>query len=193
MQTRGAIIRQSPGTYEVATLELDPPGADEILVKIAASGMCHSDDHVATGDMPILSYPMCGGHEGAGVVAEVGPGVKGFAEGDHVVLSFLPACGHCRWCASGMQNLCDLGATVLLGSRPDDPTSFRMSLDGQPVSQFAGVSTFSEYTTVHVNSAVKIPQGRSTGQGVSAWLRRWHRMGCRRETPRRSRSGTPSS
>jgi NDMA-dependent alcohol dehydrogenase len=158
MQTRGAIIRQSPGTYEVATLELDPPGPDELLIKIAASGMCHSDDHVATGDMPILTYPICGGHEGAGVVAEVGPGVNGFAEGDHVVLSFLPACGHCRWCASGMQNLCDLGGTVLIGSRPDDPTSFRMSLDGQPVSQFAGLATFSEYTTVHVDSAVKIPK-----------------------------------
>jgi S-(hydroxymethyl)glutathione dehydrogenase/alcohol dehydrogenase len=158
MQTRGAIIRQSPGSYEVVTLELDPPGQQELMVKMAATGLCHSDDHVATGDMPMTMYPVCGGHEGAGVVVEVGPGVTGFAEGDHVVFSFLPACGHCRFCASGMQNLCDLGAGILLGSRPDDPDSYRMRLDGQPVSQMAGLSTFSECTTVHVNSAVKIPE-----------------------------------
>jgi NDMA-dependent alcohol dehydrogenase len=158
MQTRGAILRQAPGEYEVVTLDLDHPGTGEILVKMAATGLCHSDDHVATGDMPLLTYPVCGGHEGAGVVAEVGAGVKGFAEGDHVVFSFLPACGHCRWCASGMQNLCDLGATLLLGARPDDPTSFRMHFEGQPVNQMAGLSTFSEYTTVDINSAVKIPK-----------------------------------
>jgi S-(hydroxymethyl)glutathione dehydrogenase/alcohol dehydrogenase len=157
MKTRGAIIRKAPGTYEVVDMDVDEPRHGELRVKMVASGLCHSDDHIATGDMPVGTYPLAGGHEGSGVVAQVGPGVTGFAEGDHVVFSFLPGCGRCRWCASGMQNLCDLGAMLLVGSRFNDPTSFRMHLDGQPVGQMAGLATFSEYTTVDINSAVKIP------------------------------------
>ncbi len=118
--------------------------------------MCHSDDHVATGDLPSETLPTCGGHEGSGVVVEVGPGTPGWAVGDHVVLSCLPSCGRCRWCGIGMGNLCDLGANLLRGARFDDPNSFRMSLDGQPVGQWCSISTFSEYTTVGVTSAIKI-------------------------------------
>jgi S-(hydroxymethyl)glutathione dehydrogenase/alcohol dehydrogenase len=157
MKTRTAIVRETPGQYQVVELDLEHPRQGEIMVKMAASGLCHSDDHVATGDLPVASLPLAGGHEGAGVVVEVGDAVKGFAEGDHVVFSWLPSCGHCRWCASGMQNLCDLGANLLAGSRFDDTTSFRMHLDGQPVGQLTGLATFSEYTTVDVNSAVKVP------------------------------------
>jgi S-(hydroxymethyl)glutathione dehydrogenase/alcohol dehydrogenase len=120
--------------------------------------MCHSDDHLVTGDMPVGHYPMAGGHEGAGVVTAVGPGTKGFAEGDHVVFSFLPACGKCRWCANGMSYLCDLGAGLLLGARFDDPSSFRFTTsDGTPVGQMCGLGTFAGYTTVNVESAIKIP------------------------------------
>jgi len=158
MKTRTAIVRAIPSPYEVVELDLESPGAGELMVKMVSAGLCHSDDHLATGDMPMATLPFAGGHEGAGVVVEVGNGVKGFTEGDHVVFSFLPACGHCRWCASGMQNLCDLGANLLVGSRFDDPTSFRLHLDGRPVGQMAGLSTFSEYTTVDVNSAVKVPK-----------------------------------
>jgi NDMA-dependent alcohol dehydrogenase len=101
---------------------------------------------------------MCGGHEGAGVVTGVGPNTKGFTEGDHVVFSFLPACGKCRWCASGMSYLCDLGAGLLVGARFDDLESFRISTpDGAPVGQMCGIGTFAGVTTVHVESAVKIP------------------------------------
>lgn len=156
MQTRGAIIRQTPGTYEVADLELSRPRQNELLVKMVASGLCHSDDHLAKGDLPMGVYPFCGGHEGGGIVVEVGPHTDDWQEGDHVVFSFLAGCGRCRWCATGMQNLCDRGASVLVGSRPDDPASFRMQLDGAPVAQNSGLSTFSEYTTVHVTSAVKV-------------------------------------
>lgn len=156
MKTRGAILREIPGRFEVVELDLEGPRRGEILVRVAASGMCHSDDHVATGDLPSETLPTCGGHEGAGVVVEVGPDTPGWAEGDHVVLSCLPSCGRCRWCAVGMGNLCDLAANLLRGARFEDPTSFRMSLDGRPVGQWCGISTFSEYTTVGVNSAVKI-------------------------------------
>jgi NDMA-dependent alcohol dehydrogenase len=157
MKTRASILRQSPGKYETAVLDLEGPRPDEVLVKVAASGLCHSDDHIATGDMPVPVLPIAGGHEGAGVVQEVGGAVKGIKEGDHVVFSFIPGCGRCRFCARGQQNLCDTGANMLIGSRFDDPTSFRLSLDGEPVAQMAGISTFSEYTTVDINSCVKIP------------------------------------
>ncbi|MGC8514267.1 MAG: NDMA-dependent alcohol dehydrogenase [Acidimicrobiales bacterium] len=157
MRTRGAVIAKSPGEYEVIDLELDEPRQGELMVKMAASGLCHSDDHLATGDMPAALYPFCGGHEGSGVVEKVGPGTPGFEVGDHVIFSFLPGCGRCRWCASGMQNLCDLGATLLSGARPDDPTSYRMhTVDGQPVGQMCGISTFAEHTVVNIASAVKI-------------------------------------
>ena len=157
MRTRGAVIKQAPGTYEVVDLEVDDPRQGELQVTMTASGLCHSDDHVATGDIPVGVYPFCGGHEGSGVVTAVGPHTPGFAEGDHVVFSFLPACGRCTWCARGMSNLCDLGAGLLAGSRWEDPTSFRLSMDGQPVGQMCGISTFAEVTTVAVDSAIKVP------------------------------------
>jgi S-(hydroxymethyl)glutathione dehydrogenase/alcohol dehydrogenase len=157
MRTRGAVITKAPGTYEVIDIELDEPGPGELLVKMAASGLCHSDDHIATGDLPVPVYPACGGHEGAGVVQQVGPHTLGFEVGDHVIFSFLPACGRCRWCASGHQNLCDFGARTLRGSRPGAPDSFRMHMtDGTRVAQMAGISTFAEHTTVSVHSAIKI-------------------------------------
>ena len=149
VETRGAIIRSAPGTFEVVDLVSDDPRPGELQVKMAASGLCHSDDHLATGDIPVAHYPMCGGHEGAGVVTAVGPNTKGFAVGDHVVFSFLPACGKCRWCAGGQSYLCDLGATLLMGSRPDG--SYRMFLDGQPVGQMCGISTFAEQTVISVS------------------------------------------
>jgi NDMA-dependent alcohol dehydrogenase len=159
VNTRGAIVRSAPGKFEVVDLIADDPRPGELQVELAASGMCHSDDHLATGDIPMGHYPMCGGHEGAGVVTAVGPNTKGFTEGDHVVFSFLPACGRCRWCASGLSYLCDLGAGLLVGARFDDPESFRFhTTDGTPVGQMCGLGTFAGVTTVNVESAVKIPE-----------------------------------
>ncbi|MFZ2178073.1 MAG: NDMA-dependent alcohol dehydrogenase [Rhodococcus sp. (in: high G+C Gram-positive bacteria)] len=158
MKSRGAILRQAPGKFEIVDLLVDDPRQNEIRVRMVASGLCHSDDHMATGDLPVAVYPVCGGHEGAGIVESVGPNTSGFEPGDKVIFSFLPSCGKCRWCSTGHQNLCDLGANVLVGSRWDDPTSFRLQLeDGTPVAQALGISTFSEYTTVAVDSAIKVP------------------------------------
>lgn len=154
MKTRGAIIRSAPGEWEVVELDVDEPQQGELLLKMTASGLCHSDDHVAKGDTDRTMFPMVGGHEGAGVVAAVGPNTPGWEVGDHVVTSFLPGCGRCRWCASGMQNLCDAGATLLTGARADG--SFRMKLDGQEVGQMCGISTFAEYSCVDVMSAVRV-------------------------------------
>jgi len=159
MKTRGAIVRQAPGKYEVVDLELDEPQQGELQVKMVASGLCHSDDHVATGDIPVGTYPFAGGHEGGGVVEAVGPNTPGWQVGDKVVFSFLPACGKCRWCATGHSNLCDLGAGLLAGSRWTDPESFRLHLnDGTPVGQMCGISTFCEHTVVSVDSAIKVPE-----------------------------------
>jgi NDMA-dependent alcohol dehydrogenase len=157
VNTRGAIMRSAPGQWEVVDLVVDDPQPGELQVKVAASGLCHSDDHVATGDMPVGKYPFLGGHEGAGVVTAVGPGTKGFEEGDHVVFSFLPGCGRCRYCANGQQYICDSGANLLVGSRWDDATSFRFQTsDGTDVGQMCGLGTFAEITTVDIRSTVKI-------------------------------------
>ena len=154
MRTRGAVVTQSPGKWEILDIDLDEPRQGELVVRMAASGLCHSDDHMCTGDLPPGVLPMAGGHEGSAVVAEVGPNTPGWEVGDHVVMSFLPGCGRCRWCASGMQNLCDMGANVLTGCRTDG--SFRLSIDGRPIGQAAGISTFCEHSVVDVASCVKL-------------------------------------
>jgi NDMA-dependent alcohol dehydrogenase len=158
ISTRVALVREVPGSYETATVELDDPRQGEVTVQLAASGLCHSDDHITTGDIPVALLPYVGGHEGAGVISAVGPNTPDYAVGDHVVFSFLPACGHCEFCARGLSNLCDLGISLLTGARADDPTSFRMHENGQPVGQQCGISTFAEFTTASVDSVVKIDQ-----------------------------------
>lgn len=158
MKTRAAIVRNVPSEYEIVELDLDAPRSGEIMIKMVASGLCLSDEHLTSGDFPPGTLPMCGGHEGAGEVVEVGPNTPGFAIGDHVILSSLPGCGRCRFCATGHQNLCDMSEHFLLGSRYDDPTSYRLHLDGANVGQFCGIGTFCEYTTVSVLSAVRVPK-----------------------------------
>ncbi len=154
MKTKAAVIRSAPGTWEILELDLDEPRQDELLIKMVASGLCHSDEHIAKGDLPARLYPAAGGHEGAGIVAGIGPNTSGWEIGDHVVLSFLPGCGRCRFCASSMQNLCDNGALTMAGSRLDG--SYRMTLGGEPVAQMAGIATFSQYSVVSTMSAVKV-------------------------------------
>src|SRR3974390_2347595 len=115
MKTDAAILWEMGGDWKVETIDLDPPKTGEVLVRIAASGMCHSDEHLRTGDLGGL-YPIIGGHEGAGVVEAVGPEVSGLQPGDHVVFGFVPACGKCPSCARGHSNLCDVGAELLMGA-----------------------------------------------------------------------------
>ena len=120
-----------------------------------APGLCHSDDHLVTGDMP-MNLPVVGGHEGAGVVVEVGPGVSEVAAGDHVILSFIPACGRCRACARGMSNLCDYGAAIMAGPQLDG--TFRFHGRGHDIGQMCVLGTFSEYTVVPIASVVKVDE-----------------------------------
>src|SRR4051812_31229960 len=106
MKTKGAVLWDVGGEWSVEDIEIGEPRAREVKVELAATGLCHSDDHLVSGDTP-LELPIIGGHEGAGVVVEVGAGVTDIEVGDHVVLSFIPACGKCPPCSSGHQNLCD--------------------------------------------------------------------------------------
>lgn len=153
MKTKAAVLWELKGGWEVEEVELDPPARGEVLVKLAASGLCHSDEHIRTGDLPI-QLPAVGGHEGAGVVVGVGPGVMEVTEGDPVVLSFLPGCGRCSYCARGMANLCDLGLALLLGPQLDG--TYRFHARGEDTAQMCLLGTFSEYTVVPVHSVVKI-------------------------------------
>ncbi len=155
MKSRAAVLFESPGRYEVVDVDVDEPKTSEVLVRYVASGLCHSDVHFLTGDH-VGPLPFCAGHEGAGVVEAVGPGVTSLRPGDHVVASFIPSCGRCRYCASGRMNLCQLGAHLQAGPMPDG--SYRMHLNGADLHQFLLISTFSQYAVVSENSLVKVPQ-----------------------------------
>jgi len=139
----------------VLELDLDPPKANEVLIRYVAAGLCHSDDHIRTGDMP-SRYPMVGGHEGAGIIEQVGPGVTRVKEGDHVVCSFIPSCGTCRWCSTGQQNLCDLGATILDGCLLDG--TYRFHHDGEDIGGMCMLGTFSQYSVISEHSCVAVDE-----------------------------------
>ncbi|MFC7404716.1 NDMA-dependent alcohol dehydrogenase [Georgenia alba] len=153
--TTKAVVCRAPATpWELTELELDPPKANEVRVKIHAAGLCHSDDHIQKGDAP-MRMPVVGGHEGAGVVESVGPGVTRVEVGDHVVFSFIPACGKCRYCSTGRQNLCDEGKNAGVGVLADG--TFRFHQDGEDFGGLCVLGTFSQYTVVSEYSVVKIP------------------------------------
>jgi len=154
MKTKAAILYAPGETIRVEEVELDEPKHLEVRVKMAAAGICHSDWHLVTGDMP-AGLPMALGHEGAGVVESVGAGVTKVKPGDHVVLTFIPSCGQCRWCINGMAQLCDLGALILAGPQVDGTYRFH-SKDGQDIGQMCVISTFAEYTVAHQDSVCKI-------------------------------------
>jgi NDMA-dependent alcohol dehydrogenase len=154
VKTNAAILWAVNEKWSVEEIELDPPSEGEVLVEFEATGLCHSDHHIRTGDMYGVTLPIIGGHEGAGVVQEVGAGVRDLAVGDHVVTSFLPACGRCRWCASGRQNLCDFGANTLLGTQADG--TYRRRARGEEIGVLSGVGCFSRYSTVSEASVIKI-------------------------------------
>ena len=154
MKTKAAILWEPGQPWSVEEVELDPPKEGEVRVKLVATGMCHSDDHARTGDMPIVT-PVIGGHEGAGVVDEVGPGVGDLAVGDHVVLSFVPACGKCRWCSAGKQNLCDYSQFLMQGLMISDG-GHRAHARGRGLGAMSLLGTFAEHCVVHESSVIKI-------------------------------------
>ncbi len=153
MKTKAAVLLEPGKPFEIMELDLDGPGPGEVLIKYTAAGLCHSDLHLTDGDLP-PRYPIVGGHEGSGIIEDVGPGVTKVKPGDHVVCSFIPSCGTCRYCSTGRQNLCDMGATILEGCMPDG--SFRFHGGGKDFGAMCMVGTFSERATISQYSVVKI-------------------------------------
>ncbi len=173
MKCQGAVLGGIGQDWEVKEITLDPPKDGEVLVKMAFAGLCHSDEHFVTGDMiptpdmvAIMEatgasvpeyFPMLGGHEGAGVVEEVGPGVRSVKPGDHVAFSFIPACGTCRWCVSGMTYLCDNGAMMIAKEMVTDGTT-RRHVGGEDLTAIAQLGTFAEYAVLAEESVIKIDE-----------------------------------
>jgi S-(hydroxymethyl)glutathione dehydrogenase/alcohol dehydrogenase len=153
MKTKAAVVYETGKPIEIEELDLDGPRDGEVLIRYLYAGLCHSDIHVSHGDLE-ARLPMVLGHEGAGIVEEVGPGVTRVKPGDHVVCSFIPNCGHCRYCATGRQSICDMGATILEGYLPGE----RFPISG-PRGQYGAMcilGTFSQYGVIHQNSAVPV-------------------------------------
>jgi NDMA-dependent alcohol dehydrogenase len=173
MKCRGAVLRGVGQEWVIEEITLDPPREGEVLVKMAVAGVCHSDDHFTTGDFipspdlaaimaatgaPVPEYfPVLGGHEGAGVVTEVGPGVRSVQPGDRVAMSFIAACGRCRWCVSGKTYLCDNGAMMMAREMTTDGTT-RRHVGNEELTAMAQLGTFAEYAVLAENSVIKIDE-----------------------------------
>ena len=147
MRVRAAVAHRASSPLTLETVELDGPRAGEALVEIKASGVCHTDAFTLSGDDPEGLFPAILGHEGAGVVVDIGPGVKSVKKGDHVIPLYTPECRECSYCTSGKTNLCQaIRATQGKGLMPDGTSRF--SLGGAKVHHYMGTSTFSTYTVV---------------------------------------------
>jgi S-(hydroxymethyl)glutathione dehydrogenase/alcohol dehydrogenase len=155
MHVRAAVLEEFGAPLEVQDLELSEPRAGEVLVRLEACGVCHTDLYTASGADPSGYAPTVLGHEGAGVVERVGDGVRLVEPGDHVVTMFSPQCGECIHCRSPRTNLClAIRAQQNKGYLPDGTT--RLSRDGEPIRHFMGTSTFAEYTVMPEIALAKV-------------------------------------
>jgi S-(hydroxymethyl)glutathione dehydrogenase/alcohol dehydrogenase len=152
---KAAVCRGLNEPLSIEEIDLEAPKAGEVKVKMGASGVCHSDLSVQNGTL-FGSYPIVLGHEGAGVIEEIGEGVEGLAPGDHVVISWVPQCGTCFFCRKGQGFLCEAGAAGMATGGLLDGTP-RFSKDGSPIMQMACTGTFSESVVIPAIGAVKIP------------------------------------
>ena len=152
-KTRAAVLEEGAKKFEIMELDVREPQQGEVHIRYVAAGLCHSDLHLIDGDI-IPRFPIVAGHEGAGIVEAVGPGVSRIKVGDHVVCSFIPSCGVCRYCSTGHHNLCDLGVHLMKGEMEDG--SFRYTKDGRDYGALCMLGTFSERATVPQYSVVKV-------------------------------------
>jgi S-(hydroxymethyl)glutathione dehydrogenase/alcohol dehydrogenase len=154
MKTQAAVLWEPGRPVEILEVDVAPPKEGEVLVKIAACGVCHSDLHVVDGHLP-EPLPLVLGHEAAGVVEAVGPGVERLVRGDHVVLALVPSCGECAECRRGRPNFCELGARMAAAGTLADGTS-RLSMNGTLLHHFNSISSFAGRAVVPESAAVKI-------------------------------------
>jgi len=154
LTTRAAIARAPHTGWEITDLELDEPKAHEVRVRFHASGLCHSDHHITKGDA-MVRFPIVGGHEGSGVVESVGPHVRRVKPGDRIICSYIPACGACRPCSTGHQNMCVKGLNAGTGMFLDG--TFRFHKDGEDLGGFCTLGTFSQYAVVSEWACIPLP------------------------------------
>ena len=155
MKTRAAVAFQAGKPLEVVDVDLEGPKAGEVLIELKATGVCHTDAFTLSGDDPEGAFPAILGHEGAGVVVEVGPGVTSVAPGDHVIPLYTPECRSCEFCLHPKTNLCQaIRETQGQGLMPDHTSRF--SLDGKPILHYMGCSTFSNYTVLPEIAVAKV-------------------------------------
>ncbi|MGL4408170.1 S-(hydroxymethyl)glutathione dehydrogenase/class III alcohol dehydrogenase [Zoogloea sp.] len=155
IKSRAAVAWGAKRPLEITEVDVAPPKAGEVLVRIVATGVCHTDAYTLSGADPEGIFPTILGHEGGGIVEAIGEGVTSVAVGDHVIPLYTPECGKCKFCLSGKTNLCQaIRATQGKGLMPDGTTRF--SKDGQPIYHYMGTSTFSEYTVLPEISVAKI-------------------------------------
>ncbi len=155
MKARAAVAWEPKQPLVIEEIDVDGPKTGEVLLKVIASGVCHTDAFTLSGDDPEGAFPCILGHEGGCEVVECGPGVKGLKPGDHVIPLYIPECGECDYCRSAKTNLCQsIAATVWTGYMPDHTRRF--SCKGQPLFHYMGCSTFAEYTVVPEIALAKI-------------------------------------
>ena len=155
IKSRAAVAWAAGQPLEITEIDVAPPQAGEVLVRIVASGVCHTDAFTLSGDDPEGIFPAILGHEGGGIVEAVGPGVTSVEVGDHVIPLYTPECRTCKFCTSGKTNLCQaIRSTQGKGLMPDGTTRF--SKDGKPIYHYMGTSTFSEYTVLPEIALAKI-------------------------------------
>ncbi|MEB4590261.1 S-(hydroxymethyl)glutathione dehydrogenase/class III alcohol dehydrogenase [Candidatus Thiothrix sp. Deng01] len=155
MKCRAAVAWEPKKPLEIEEIEVEKPREGEVLLKVVASGVCHTDAFTLSGDDPEGAFPCILGHEGGCIVEECGPGVKGLKPGDHVIPLYIPECGECEYCRSSKTNLCQsIAATVWTGYMPD--RTRRFTCKGKPIFHYMGCSTFSEYTVVPEIALAKI-------------------------------------
>lgn len=153
MKTKAAVLYETGSEFVIEELELAEPSEGEVLVEVKASGVCRTDEHVIEGFMP-NPLPAVLGHEGAGIVRKVGPGVETIKEGDHVIAVWMPSCGKCGPCRSGDGEVCVRGAGLFDGGLLDGKPRF--SKDGKDIYHYLNVSSFSEYIILHEDSAIVV-------------------------------------
>ncbi|WP_075187736.1 S-(hydroxymethyl)glutathione dehydrogenase/class III alcohol dehydrogenase [Teredinibacter haidensis] len=155
MKTRAAVAFGAGKPLQICDVDLEGPKAGEVLVEVKATGVCHTDAFTLSGDDPEGAFPTILGHEGAGVVVEVGPGVKGLKPGDHVIPLYTPECRECDYCLNPKTNLCQaIRSTQGQGLMPDGTSRF--SLEGKPLLHYMGCSTFANYTVLPEIALAKV-------------------------------------
>ncbi|HZC42035.1 MAG TPA: NDMA-dependent alcohol dehydrogenase [Streptosporangiaceae bacterium] len=152
MKTQAAVLRKAGDPWEITELDLDEPKPNEVLVRMKAAGLCHSDEHIRARGTARL--PLVGGHEGAGIVEAAGPGVTRVKVGDHVSCSYIPVCGTCRYCSTGRQNLCDAGKWAGVGCLQDE--TFRFHQNGEDLGGMCVVGSFSQWAVLSEWSCIKV-------------------------------------